>query len=80
MGLSSGTTVPAVLLCCGLKGTCWVPPWEWEIDEPSMSAMAMSTSPFSTRAVLGISSPAVTNLASTPSCSKNPSSLGPIGG
>ena len=79
IALSSGTTVPAVFACCGLNTACSVPPSAVEMMSSSMSAIAMSASPFSRNAVLGISSDAGASSALTFSCSKNPSVSATIG-
>jgi hypothetical protein len=80
ISLSSGTTVPAVLLCCGLKTTTISPPFERAITISSTSESAMSASPFSRNAVEGISSAAGASSASTFSSAKKPSSSATSGG
>ena len=56
MSLSSGTTIPAVLVCCGLKIAVCSPPFERARMISSTSANATSASPLSRNAVAEISS------------------------
>jgi hypothetical protein len=80
ISLSSGTTVPAVLECCGLNTTTISLPCARAITISSTSESAMSASPFSRNAVDGISSAAGASSALTFSCSKKPSSSATSGG
>jgi hypothetical protein len=74
MSLSSGTTIPAVFVCCGLKIAMCSPPFERARMISSTSANETSASPLSRNAVAEISSAAGASLGLTPSSSKNPSS------
>jgi hypothetical protein len=74
MSLSSGTTIPAVFVCCGLKIAWCSPPCERARMISSTSANETSASPLSRNAVAEISSAAGARSGLTPSSSKKPSS------